>query len=121
MARKPKTQSNETVAKESKATPELEVRINKLYEDGTSSIKAVASINIGNAFAVHGVKVMESAKGMFVSMPNFKGKDGYKDIFHPITKESREQLYQMVLEAYENKLSQVYEPEDSQSEEMKME
>ena len=37
-------------------------------------------------------------------MPSYKGQDGYKDIFHAITKEAREQMNDAIMKAYEQKL-----------------
>ena len=68
---------------------------------------ATASVDINGAFAVRGVKVMDSDKGPFVSMPRYKAGNGeYKDICFPCTKESREQFNQAVLSAYEHSLVQ---------------
>lgn len=37
------------------------------YEN--SKVKAIASVNIGGAFAIHGLRVIDSQKGLFVQMP----------------------------------------------------
>ena len=79
------------------------------YEN--SKVKAIASVNIGGAFAIHGLRVIDSQKGLFVQMPqNSFQKDGkteYSDIFHPVTAEARSELNNKVLEAYEQKLDEV--------------
>lgn len=63
----------------------IDVRINSLMPDN-GSVKAIASVNFGDCFAVKGVKVMEGKNGLFVSMPSQKGKDGnYHDICFPIS------------------------------------
>ena len=60
-----------------KAVPTITARIDRLVNQEDSSIKAYASVNIGGAFAVHGIKVIDSVKGIFVSMPsNSYKKDG---------------------------------------------
>lgn len=91
-----------------KALPNITARIDRLVEQDDSSVKAYASVNIGGAFAVHGIKVIDSVKGIFVSMPsNSYKKDGkveYSDICHPITAEARNELIEKVTEAYEMKL-----------------
>ncbi len=93
-----------------KALPNITARIDRLVEQDDSSVKAYASVNIGGAFAVHGVKVIDSVKGIFVSMPsNSYKKDGkveYSDICHPITAEARNELIEKVTEAYEMKLGE---------------
>lgn len=93
-----------------KALPNITARIDRLVEQDDSSVKAYASVNIGGAFAVHGIKVIDSVKGIFVSMPsNSYKKDGkveYSDICHPITAETRNELIEKVTEAYEMKLGE---------------
>lgn len=49
-------------------TPQVEARIDRLV-DGDFKTKAFASATIGGAFAVHGIRVIESDKGRFISMP----------------------------------------------------
>lgn len=93
-----------------KALPNITARIDRLVEQDDSSVKAYASVNIGGAFAVHGIKVIDSVKGIFVSMPsNSYKKDGkveYSDICHPITAEARNELIEKVTEAYKIKLGE---------------
>lgn len=93
-----------------KALPNITARIDRLVEQDDSSVKAYASVNIGGAFAVHGIKVIDSVKGIFVSMPsNSYKKDGkveYSDICHPITAEARNELIEKVTETYEMKLGE---------------
>lgn len=69
---------------------------------GDSNLKAFADVSFAGAFIVKGIKVVEGKKGLFVSMPSEKGKDGkWYDTAHPLTKEFREALSEVVLEAYE--------------------
>jgi stage V sporulation protein G len=70
-----------------------------------SSLKGEATVTIGGDFAIHGIKIIDGKKGVFVSMPNRKGKnkeggDEYFDVAHPTTKEARKQLVDAVLGAY---------------------
>ena len=51
------------------ALPEITVRIDKLFCDEDKKLKAFASANIG-PFAVHGIRVFENDKGMFINMPS---------------------------------------------------
>lgn len=92
------------------SVPNITARIDRLVEQDDSSVKAYASVNIGGAFAVHGIKVIDSVKGIFVSMPsNSYKKDGkveYSDICHSITAEARNELIEKVTEAYEMKLGE---------------
>ncbi|MPM67166.1 putative septation protein SpoVG [bioreactor metagenome] len=83
-----------------------DVRIFNAKSSGTQ--RATASVNINGAFAVRGVKVLESNKGLFVAMPQYKVGSEYKDICFPCTKESREQFNAAVMKAYEQTLSQTH-------------
>ena len=88
--------------------PTISARIDRLVDYEGTNVKAIASANIGGAFAIHGLKVMESDKGLFVSMPSTKyeknGQTQYNETFHPITKEAREELNGAVLDAYEQRI-----------------
>lgn len=101
-----------------RSTPSISVRIDRLVDYDNSKLKAIASVNIGGAFAIHGLRVIDSQKGLFVQMPqnSFQrdGKTEYSDIFHPITAEARSELNSKALEAYEQELTEAEsESEDS--------
>ena len=73
-------------------------------EDG-KGILANASVTFGGVFVVTGLKVIDGKKGAFVSMPQYKSKDGeWKDSCFPITADFREELCEAVLEAYEDEV-----------------
>ena len=101
----------------------IKSKIDHLVLKDGSKIKAFASATIANSFAIHGIKVIESSKGLFVQMPqsSFTPKDGekqYNDICHPITPEARVELIHSVLDAYEERLHM--EEEQSQETENDM-
>ena len=91
---------------------EVKVRIDRVVDYENSRVKAIASANVG-PFAVHGIRVIEGQKGLFVQMPqNSYTKDGktqYSDIFHPTTAEARTDLYNKVLSAYQQQLETAQE------------
>ena len=106
---KTQTQAAEQAAPEKTAEQNpvnYDVRIFNAKSSGTQ--RATASVNINGAFAVRGVKVLESNKGLFVAMPQYKVGSEYKDICFPCTKESREQFNAAVMKAYEQTLSQTH-------------
>ena len=90
--------------------PIIIARIDRMVSSDRTHIKAIATINLGGAFAVHGLKVIDSQKGLFVQMPQTStskdGKVSYQDIFHPVSAEARTELNARVLEAYRQKLSE---------------
>lgn len=66
------------------------------------NLLAFASLNLGNGFAVQGVKVLQGKNGPFVAMPQMKNSKGeWHDIAFPTTKESRTAVNRVVLEEYQ--------------------
>ena len=95
--------------------PQVEARIDRLM-DGSYKTKAFASATIGGAFAIHGLRVIESDKGRFVSMPQESytksGETKYSNTFHAITAEARAVLVEAVNEAYEQALQEKLEQQN---------
>jgi len=75
----------------------------RIYTKAMGRQKAFAAATLDGEFVVHGLRVMENEDGtLWVSMPARKdASGGFRDIFHPITQESREKIFRAVLEAYE--------------------
>lgn len=70
--------------------------------NGETKTKAVASIVIDGVFVVRDLRVIETEKGPFVSMPSRRAANGeFRDIAYPITAEAREMIQKVVLAAYE--------------------
>lgn len=82
----------------------IAVRIHSINPSG--NLKATASVNLNGVFAVHGLKVMDGKKGLFVSMPGYQGRSGWVDSAHPIDAGFREQLNQAVMDAYVQAIAQ---------------
>lgn len=76
-----------------------EVRIKK-FKDSTKRV-AIASVTFDSAFVVHGFSIVNGKNGLFVSMPEYKNKDGdYIDIAHPITADGRTAIIKKIMDAY---------------------
>lgn len=85
-----------------------DVRVRKISKD--SKMRAIVSITIDDEFVVHDIKVIEGEKGLFIAMPSKKANDGeYRDIAHPINSATRENIQNIILDAYENAID---EPEE---------
>jgi len=81
-----------------------DVRIRKLHND--SRMKAVVSLTIDDAFAIHDIKIIEGQNGLFVAMPSRRiGDDEFRDIAHPINSETRVFLQDLIFEHY-NRISE---------------
>lgn len=77
-----------------KKLPYIKVKIDKIISLEESKTKAFASVTIGGAVVVHGVRIMNSAKGLFVAMPanvyvDDNSEKHFKEIAHPVSKEAR--------------------------------
>ena len=85
-----------------------DIRIRKV--DKAGKMKAVVSITIDDAFVVHDIKIIEGEKGLFIAMPSRKASDGeYRDIAHPINSGTREKIQKMILDKYDEVLSETAE------------
>ena len=86
-----------------------DVRV-RIVKNESSKIKASASITIEDCFVVHDIKVIEGNEGYFIAMPSRKTPDGeFKDIVHPLNTETREQIRDIVLKAFEEAKNNVQE------------
>ncbi|MDD5595664.1 MAG: SpoVG family protein [Candidatus Omnitrophica bacterium] len=83
-------------------TEELDLKVIRLHRfEGDSKLKAFVDVAIGD-FIVKGLKVVQGQNGLFLSMPQEKGKDGkWYNAFYPATKEAKANLSSLVLEAYQ--------------------
>lgn len=95
--------------KEALAVPGVDVKIYlpKDPEKDHGKLLGFASVNLGGVFAVNNIRIYDSEKGPFITMPGKKGQDGkYHDICCPTTKEMREALHGAILGAYEKTVEQ---------------
>ncbi|WP_088224637.1 SpoVG family protein [Desulfosporosinus sp. FKB] len=100
-----KAQESTQTADEQELPMKVDVKISSIRPEG--SVRAYASVNLNDCFAIRNVKVVDSSKGLFIAMPSYKAGNGeYKDICFPVTKEFREQLNNAVIEAYNQALTQ---------------
>lgn len=110
--------ANKQKNEQTNSVPKIEARIDRLLP-GEGKTKAFASATIGGAFAIHGIRVIDSDKGIFISMPQESytknGEKKYTNIFHAITAEARTALIEAVDAAYAQALEQA-EEQDQQEE-----
>lgn len=78
-----------------------EISVSRIYKlDTDSKLKAFADVSF-SGIVIKGLSVVDGVKGLFVSMPRHQGKDGkWYDTVYPETKELKQQLSEIVLEAY---------------------
>ena len=88
-----------------------DVRVRKVTKQG--KMRAVVSVTFDNEFVVHDIKVIEGEKGLFIAMPSRKTTAGeYRDIAHPISSQTREQMQDVILQEYLKALENDDEPEE---------
>jgi len=76
-----------------------EVKVYPARENGR--LKAYATIVFDNSFIIRDLKVIEGDKGLFVSMPSRRRKDGtFRDIVHPLNAETRKLIEDSVVAEY---------------------
>ena len=111
--------AQEQVREQTSNLPTIQARIDHIT--GYEKVKAFASANIGGAFAIHGLRVVDGEKGLFVAMPSTSfqrdGKTEYQETFHPVSGEARKALNDAVLEAYEQKLAEEQTEDEALDEE----
>lgn len=65
-------------------------------------LKAYATVVFDNCFIIRDLKVIEGQKGLFVSMPSRKRKDGsFRDIVHPLNIEMRTKIEQGIIDEFD--------------------
>jgi stage V sporulation protein G len=84
----------------------MEITDVKVIPVDDEKLKAFVSIVFDHCFVVTDIKVINGPKGLFVSMPSKKRKDGtFKDIAHPLNNQMRQYLEERVLGVYRQQVS----------------
>lgn len=89
----------------------FKAEIKKVFED-QDKLKAVASVVLDDCFVVKNVRVVDGAKGLFISMPSRRNVKGeFSELCFPLTAELRREMSDAVLQAYR----EVSEKKDEQA------
>ena len=73
----------------------------KVFPVNEEKLKAYVSIVLDECFLVSDLKVIHGPNGLFISMPSKRKKNGeFKDIAHPLNRETRERMERRILEEY---------------------
>ena len=76
-----------------------EVKVYLAKENG--KLKAYATVVFDNSFIVRDLKIIEGNKGLFVSMPSRRRKDGtFRDIVHPLNSDMRKLIEDSIIQEY---------------------
>ena len=82
---------------------QMDVEVVRLrrFDNDESKLKAFVDVAIGE-FIIKGLRIIQGQKGLYLAMPQEKGKDGrWYNCFYPKTPEVREALSEIVLAAYQ--------------------
>jgi stage V sporulation protein G len=80
----------------------MEITQVKVFPVEEERLKAYVSIVLDDCFLVSDLKVIQGPNGVFVSMPSKRKKNGeFKDIAHPLNRETRERMERRILAEYE--------------------
>ena len=80
----------------------MEITQVKVFPVDEERLKAYVSIVLDDCFLVSDLKVIQGPNGVFVSMPSKRKKNGeFKDIAHPLNRETRERMERRILSEYE--------------------
>jgi stage V sporulation protein G len=84
----------------------MEITDVKVIPVDDEKLKAFVSIVFDQCFVVTDIKIIHGPKGLFVSMPSKKRKDGtFKDIAHPLNNQMRQYLEDKVLSVYRQQVA----------------
>ena len=84
----------------------MEITDVKVIPVEDEKLKAFVSIVFDQCFVVTDIKIIHGPKGLFVSMPSKKRKDGtFKDIAHPLNNQMRQYLEEKVLSVYREQVA----------------
>lgn len=75
-----------------------DVKIRATFSEG--QLKAIASVTIDNAIAIHDIKIVEVKDRLILIIPSRDANTRYQDIVHPINSDVRQMLHDAVIEAY---------------------
>jgi len=85
----------------------MEITDVKVIPVDDEKLKAFVSIVFDQCFVVTDIKIINGPKGLFVSMPSKKRKDGtFKVIAHPLNNQMRQYLEEKVLAVYRQQVAQ---------------
>lgn len=72
-------------------------------EKENSRMKGKASVTLDECFVIHDIRIIEGEEGLFIAMPSRQKANGeYRDVAHPINKETRTMFEEAIFEAYKN-------------------
>lgn len=104
---------NDNAEGQDNAELKFSVSVSLLEREG-SNIKGLARIFIEDCFVINNVSIIEGRENLFVAMPSYKTKEVdesnrtvYRDICYPVTREFRENLYEIIFETHQRECTKI--------------
>jgi stage V sporulation protein G len=88
-----------------------EIKVYPVKDSGR--LKAYATMVFDSCFIIRDLKVIEGDKGLFVSMPSRRRKDGFRDIVHPLNSGTRTEIENRIITEYERTASEAVSAEEA--------
>lgn len=88
-----------------------EIKVYPVKDSGR--LKAYATMVFDDCFIIRDLKVIEGDKGLFVSMPSRRRKDGFRDIVHPLNSSTRTEIEDRIIAEYETTASEAVSAEEA--------
>jgi len=79
-----------------------DVKILPLNNIEGTKLVAVASIVLDNEFVIHGIRIINGSKGLFISMPSKKVENGFEEIVHLLNPYIKNFIETAILNEYNN-------------------
>ena len=84
----------------------------RIFPVDDEKLKAFVSIILDDCFVISDVRIIHGPKGLFVSMPSKKRKDGtFRDIAHPLNSDTRHFMETQILGRYRSEVGSADEVE----------
>ncbi|MDD5650101.1 MAG: septation protein SpoVG family protein [Candidatus Nanoarchaeia archaeon] len=64
-------------------------------------VRAYVSITLDDILVVHGIKILDGKKGIFIAMPSKRVGDKFKDLVHPLNTDFRKNIQHRILSEFE--------------------
>ncbi len=86
----------------------MEITDVRVFLVNEEKLKAFVSIVLDDCFVISDVKIINGPKGLFVSMPSKRRKDGtFRDVAHPLNSSTRNRMEEQILECYRSEINNV--------------
>lgn len=83
----------------------------KKVENSNGRLLGYADVTVDDAIAIHGIKILEGEKGLFVAFPSERRVNkendsvSFSDVVHPVNQETRDIFEKAIIESF-NKLDE---------------